>query len=62
MAEMRGRRKRRQQQREKTRMITVRLPESLHALLQQEADEMNTSMNKLCISKLLQIIDEQLVK
>ena len=62
MAEMRGRRKRRQQQREKTRMITVRLPESLHASLQQEADEMSTSMNKLCISKLLQIIDEQLVK
>ena len=62
MAEMRGRRKRRQQQREKTKMITVRLPESLHASLQQEADEMSTSMNKLCISKLLQIIDKQLVK
>jgi len=62
MAEMRGRRKRRQQQREKTRMITVRVPESLHASLQLEADEMNTSMNKLCISKLLQIIDKQLVK
>ena len=62
MAEMRGRRKKRSQDREKTRMITVRLPESLHASLQHEADQLDTSMNKLCISKLLQIIDKQLVQ
>jgi predicted HicB family RNase H-like nuclease len=62
MAEMRGRRKKRRQNREKTRMITVRLPESLHASLQHEAEQLNTSMNKLCISKLLQIIDKQLVQ
>ncbi|MBT7256419.1 MAG: toxin-antitoxin system HicB family antitoxin [Planctomycetaceae bacterium] len=62
MAEMRGRRKKRHQDREKTRVITVRLPESLHASLQHEAEQLNTSMNKLCISKLLQIIDKQLVQ
>ena len=62
MAEMRGRRKKRRQDREKTRVITVRLPESLHASLQNEAEQLNTSMNKLCISKLLQIIDKQLVQ
>ncbi|MBT4691994.1 MAG: toxin-antitoxin system HicB family antitoxin [Planctomycetaceae bacterium] len=62
MAEMRGRRKKRRQDREKTRVITVRLPESLHASLQHEAEQLNTSMNKLCISKLLQIIDKQLVQ
>ena len=62
MAEMRGRPKKRHQDREKTRVITVRLPESLHASLQHEAEQLNTSMNKLCISKLLQIIDKQLVQ
>ncbi len=63
LAEMRSRpQKRNLPDREKTRMITVRLPESLHTALMQESRELNTSMNKLCISKLLQIIDKQLVK
>jgi predicted HicB family RNase H-like nuclease len=62
MAEMRGRRKKRRLNREKTRVITVRLPESLHTSLQHEAAQLNTSMNKLCISKLLQVIDKQLVQ
>lgn len=63
LAEMRSRpQKRNLPDREKTKMITVRLPESLHTALMQEADDLNTSMNKLCISKLLQIIDKQLVK
>ena len=62
MAEMRGRRMKRRQDREKTRVITARLPESLHASLQHEAEQLDTSMNKLCISKLLQIIDKQLVQ
>ena len=63
LAEMRSRpQKRNLPDREKTKMITVRLPESLHAALIQEADELNTSMNKLCISKLPQIIDKELVK
>ena len=42
---------------EPTRVITVRLPQSLHDSLRVEAEEQNTSINKLCISKLLQIID-----
>ena len=63
LAEMRSRpQKRNLPDREKTKMITVRLPESLHTALMQEANDLNTSMNKLCISKLLQIIDKELVK
>jgi predicted HicB family RNase H-like nuclease len=41
---------------EATRVITVRLPESLHEALKAEANDHNTSMNKLCISKLLQVL------
>ena len=41
---------------EPTRVITVRLPESLHEALKAEAADHNTSMNKLCISKLLQVL------
>ena len=47
--------------REPTRVITVRLPKSLHESLRAEAHDRRTSMNKLCISKLLQVIDEELV-
>lgn len=43
---------------EPTRVITVRLPESLHEALKQEATDHKTSMNKLCISKLLQVLFE----
>ena len=46
---------------EPTRMITVRLPKSLHETLRAEAHEHRTSMNKLCISKLLQFIDSDKV-
>jgi hypothetical protein len=46
---------------EPTRVITVRLPKSLHESLRAEAHEKRTSMNKLCISKLLQFIDTDLV-
>ncbi|HEY1600185.1 MAG TPA: toxin-antitoxin system HicB family antitoxin [Pirellulales bacterium] len=47
--------------REPTRVITVRLPKSLHESLRAEAHERHTSMNKLCISKLLQMVDGELV-
>ena len=47
--------------REPTRVITVRLPKSLHEALRAEAHDRHTSMNKLCISKLLQVIDEEMV-
>ena len=53
--------KRSKPDREITRVITVRLPESLHSALMLEANDLNTSMNKLCISKLLQVIDDDLV-
>ena len=43
---------------EPTRVITVRLPESLHEALKAEASDHKTSMNKLCISKLLQVLSE----
>lgn len=46
---------------EPTRVITVRLPKSLHESLRTEAHEKKTSMNKLCISKLLQVIDGDLI-
>jgi len=46
---------------EPTRVITVRLPKSLHESLRDEAYDHHTSMNKLCISKLLQFIDSQQV-
>jgi hypothetical protein len=44
---------------EPTRVITVRLPESLHEALKAEAADHKTSMNKLCISKLLQVLGDQ---
>ncbi len=46
---------------EPTRVITVRLPKSVHEALRVEAHEHETSMNKLCISKLLQYINDQFV-
>lgn len=46
---------------EPTRVITVRLPKSLHESLRTEAHDRHTSMNKLCISKLLQVIGEEMI-
>jgi predicted HicB family RNase H-like nuclease len=42
-------------------VITIRMPESLHEALKVEAHEYRTSMNKLCISKLLQFVESELV-
>ncbi len=42
---------------EPERMITIRLPMSLHDALKAESEESNLSINKLCISKLLQPIE-----
>jgi predicted HicB family RNase H-like nuclease len=47
--------------REPSAVITVRLPKTVHDALRAEAHEHRTSMNKLCISKLLQFIDTELV-
>jgi len=46
---------------EPTCVVTVRLPKSLHEALRAEAYDHRTSMNKLCISKLLQFIDNEMV-
>lgn len=46
---------------EPTRVITIRIPQSLHDALTAEASGYQTSVNKLCISKLMQIINEELV-
>lgn len=47
---------------EPQRMITVRLPASLLELLREEAQRRNTSINSLCIAKLVQVIeDDELV-
>ena len=48
------------EEKEPTRVITVRLPKSLHEFLQVEAHEKCTSMNQLCISKLVQWLDSDL--
>jgi predicted HicB family RNase H-like nuclease len=47
--------------REPTRVITVRLPKSLHESLKAEAHDRKTSINQLCISKLLHVIDGEFV-
>ncbi|MBW3596077.1 MAG: hypothetical protein KY475_02250 [Planctomycetes bacterium] len=44
--------------REPMRMITVRLPRSMHEALRSEAAAYRTSMNKLCIAKLVRALDE----
>ncbi len=46
---------------EPTRVITVRLPKSLHESLRAEAHDHRTSINKLCISKLVRFIDNQFI-
>jgi predicted HicB family RNase H-like nuclease len=46
---------------EPTRVITVRLPKSMHEYLRTEAHDLRTSMNKLCISKLLLVIGEEMI-
>ena len=50
-----------QERKDRTHVITIRLPKSLHEALRSEAHEHKTSMNQLCISKLLQFIDAELV-
>lgn len=61
VAKLRERSKHQTESNEPTRVITVRLPKSLHESLRAEAHHRRTSMNQLCISKLLQIIDNELV-
>jgi len=46
---------------EPQRMITVRIPLSLHESLKKESEDHHTSINKLCISKLLSGISSRFV-
>ncbi|MDO4557619.1 MAG: hypothetical protein Q4C47_01475 [Planctomycetia bacterium] len=46
---------------EPLRVITIRVPRSLHESLREEAYVCRTSMNKLCISKLVQLVPSALV-
>ena len=43
------------------RKITIRLPKSLHDSLRIESEALKLSINKLCISKLLQRIESRFV-
>lgn len=40
-------------------MITVRLPRSIHRRLAEEAYHAKTSLNRLCISKLVEALEAQ---
>ena len=57
--ELRQRQQERIPAREAQRVVTVRMPRSLHETLKAEAQEMNVSINRLCISKLLKLLDEE---
>jgi predicted HicB family RNase H-like nuclease len=46
---------------EPVRVVTVRVPRSVHEALREEAHERRTSMNQLCISKLVQFIEKDLI-
>jgi hypothetical protein len=46
---------------EEIQVITVRIPKSIHEMLTEEAYQCRTSVNQLCISKLIQAIDSGLV-
>lgn len=48
-----------QAERESQRVVTVRMPKSLHETLKNEAEQMKVSVNSLCISKLMKLLDEQ---
>jgi hypothetical protein len=43
------------------RMITVRLPKSLHEAMCDEAARLNISVNRLCISRMLQLLDPKMI-
>jgi hypothetical protein len=46
---------------EAIKVITVRMPASLHEALTEEAAERRTSVNKLCIVKLLRAVDDEML-
>jgi predicted HicB family RNase H-like nuclease len=56
---LRVRQQQRPSDRETQRVVTVRMPRSLHETLKAEAEQMRVSINTLCISKLMKLLDEQ---
>jgi len=56
---LRSRQSDRASQREIQRVVTVRMPKSLHETLKSEAEQMRVSINTLCISKLMKLLDDQ---
>jgi predicted HicB family RNase H-like nuclease len=46
---------------EEIQVITVRIPKSVHETLIEEAYQCRASVNQLCISKLIQFIDSEMV-
>jgi len=46
---------------EPQRMITIRLPMTLHNAICTEANELDVSVNKLCISRMLQQLDDRMI-
>ncbi len=46
---------------EPQRMITIRLPMTLHNAICSEANELDVSVNKLCISRMLQQLDDRMI-
>lgn len=46
---------------EPQRMITVRIPKSLHDAICDEANNLAVSVNKLCISRMLQRVDKTMI-
>lgn len=55
---LRSRQRDRPADREANRVVTVRMPRSLHEALKAEAADRRMSINTLCIAKLLQALDE----
>lgn len=56
---LRVRQQERPADRETQRVVTVRMPRSLHETLKAEADQMRVSINTLCISKLMNLVDAE---
>ena len=56
---LRSRQQDRPSERETQRVVTVRMPRSLHETLKNEAGLLRVSVNTLCISKLMKLLDER---
>lgn len=56
---LRSRQQEQAPEREALRVVTVRMPRSLHETLKEEAGQLRVSINTLCISKLMKLLDEQ---